>query len=91
MVTEETNSSIIPPTSSSIHDEQKEAIDLKKLINIKSRRLQKLKEQEAAYGISTDPGILIEIEKIEAELEQLQAELATLEEDDINTYTSRSD
>ncbi len=55
------------------------ADDLKKLITSKNRRLQKLKEQEAVYGISSDPHITIEIENIEAELEELQTELTTLE------------
>ncbi len=55
------------------------ADNLKKLITSKNRRLQKLKEQEAVYGISSDPHILIEIEDIETELEKLQTELTMLE------------
>ncbi len=49
--------------------------DLKKLIDHHKRRLQKLKEQQAIKGISTEPEILIEIEDIEAEIEKLQVEL----------------
>ena len=51
---------------------------LKKLITEKSRRLHKLREQEAFYGKSTDPHISMEIEDIEAELEDLRGELANL-------------
>jgi len=56
-----------------------EADDVKTLIQLKSRQLQKLKEREALLGISTDPGILIQIEDLEMELEELQAKLAALE------------
>jgi hypothetical protein len=48
------------------------------LITLRSRYLQKLKEQQAKQGISTDPGTLLQIEDIEAELEKLQAELDRL-------------
>ncbi len=50
--------------------------DLQKLISRKQRRLQKLKEQEAIYGINTPPEVLIQIEDLEEELKQLQAQLA---------------
>lgn len=53
--------------------------DVKKLIAIYSRRLQKLKEQQALFGISVDPRILIEIEDIEAKIEDLQSELKIVE------------
>jgi hypothetical protein len=46
--------------------------DIKKLISHHSRRLQKLKEQQALEGISVDPKILIEIEDIEAQIDKLQ-------------------
>ena len=49
--------------------------DLKELIVRNQRRLQKLKEKEAAYGLETPVHILTEIEDIEAELEQLRVEL----------------
>jgi RIO-like serine/threonine protein kinase len=49
--------------------------DVKKLINTHSRRLQRLKEQQALAGISVDPKISLEIEDIESEIEKLQAEL----------------
>jgi hypothetical protein len=39
-------------------------IHIKKLITNKNRRLQKLQEMEALYGLSVDPQILIEIEDI---------------------------
>ncbi len=56
--------------------------DLKKLITEYTRRLQKLKEQQARKGIDTEPHILVEIEEIEAIIEELQAELAELERTD---------
>lgn len=56
-----------------------DADDFKKLIREKKRRLQKLKEQEALYGTSVDPHILIQIEDLEADIEQLKDELAALE------------
>jgi hypothetical protein len=40
------------------------AIDKKKLISIRIRRLQKLKEEQAIKGVSTPPEILIEIEDL---------------------------
>jgi hypothetical protein len=52
--------------------------DLEKLIIEHTRRLQKLKEQQAKYGITTEPHILIEIEDIEAKINELQTELAEL-------------
>ncbi len=57
--------------------------DIQKLINEHSRRLQKLKEQQAQYGNSADPSIAIEIEDVEKEVERLQNELAHL-----NSYPS---
>ena len=36
--------------------------DIKKLITNSQRRLQKLEEQRALHGYSTDPVILLEIE-----------------------------
>jgi hypothetical protein len=48
---------------------------LKNLIVNYNRRLEKLREQQALYGMSVDPKILIEIEDIEAQIESLQAEL----------------
>lgn len=53
--------------------------NIKTLIIEKRRRLQKLKEQEARYGFSVEPSILLEIEDIEAELEDLQLQLKALE------------
>ncbi len=50
--------------------------DIQKLISTQSRRLQKLKEQNAQKGTNTPPEVLIEIEDIEDELVKLQATLA---------------
>ncbi len=49
--------------------------DIRKLITNYTQRLQKLKEQQALYGIDTAPHILLEIEDIEAKIKQLQIEL----------------
>jgi hypothetical protein len=49
--------------------------DVRRLIINYTRRLQKLKEQKAIEGISSDPKILIEIEDIETEIEILQKRL----------------
>ncbi len=53
---------------------------IKRLIENHNRRLQKLKEQKALFGISADPKIDIEIEDIEEETKKLQAKLFELEE-----------
>ncbi|MCB0153589.1 MAG: hypothetical protein KDF65_02245, partial [Anaerolineae bacterium] len=50
--------------------------ELRRLIGIRQRRLQKLKEQLAFQGSAADPKIAMEIEDIEAEIETLQAQLA---------------
>jgi len=55
-----------------------QADDLKTQIRIYQRRLQKLKMQEAMYGISTPPQVSIEIEDIETEIKKLEQELASL-------------
>lgn len=57
-------------------------VEIQKLLAIHHRRLQKLREQQALYGISVEPRVLIEIEDTEAEVERLQAELAALPETD---------
>ena len=49
--------------------------DIKNLIIAHERRLQKLKEQKARFGLETPPHILTEIEDIEAELERLHTAL----------------
>lgn len=46
--------------------------NLKKLMRNHTRRLLKLREQQALLGLDTPPGLLIEIEDIEARLEELQ-------------------
>lgn len=52
---------------------------LKKLIALKNRHLNILKEKRASYGeLHVPPHILIEIENIEAELEELKATLSVL-------------
>ncbi|MBI1880002.1 MAG: response regulator [Chloroflexi bacterium] len=53
--------------------------DLQRLLMPKNRRLQKLKEQQAAAGWSTDPNILLEIEDLEDEVMELQTAIAALE------------
>lgn len=62
--------------------------DLRKLISLNIRRLQILKEQQAIYGISVEPRILIEIENIQAELATLQAELQQLPEEEERVQVS---
>ena len=47
----------------------------KKLLEIYTRRLQKLKEKEAFLGISVDPSILMEIEDIEERIESIRKSL----------------
>lgn len=46
--------------------------DLQTLIRTHQRRLQKLKEKEAMYGLNTPPEVLIEIEDLEAKLTDLR-------------------
>lgn len=52
--------------------------DIQNLIINYTRRLQKLKEQQALKGQNADADLLIEIEDTEAQLEALQAELVCL-------------
>lgn len=52
--------------------------DIQNLLITHTRRLQKLKEQQALKGQDTEPDLLLEIEDIETQLAELQAELATL-------------
>ncbi len=63
--------------------------NLKKLIAKHSRRLQKLKEQQALKGLDTAPHILIEIEDIEAEIEKLQKELESLGDSSVDRKSQR--
>lgn len=49
--------------------------DVGKLIAIQQRRLQKLREQQAIFGINTPPHIAIEIEDLEEQITKLQSEL----------------
>jgi hypothetical protein len=49
--------------------------NINKLIAEHHRRLQKLKEKEARFGLNTPPEILTEIEDIEAELTSLHNKL----------------
>lgn len=53
--------------------------EIQELISKYHRRLQKLREKEATFGINTPPETLIEIEDIEAKVERLQEELKDLE------------
>ncbi len=52
--------------------------DIRQQIAIHDRRLQILKQQQAAMGISVEPKIVTEIEDIEAELKVLKAELEAI-------------
>ncbi len=52
--------------------------DLQQLIINHTRRLQKLKEQQALKGHDAEPALLIEVEDVEAQLERLQTELVSL-------------
>lgn len=52
--------------------------DLQKLLDLYHRRLQKLKEQEALYGLSVEPSILLEIEDTEIKIEKVEDELQAL-------------
>lgn len=56
--------------------------NIQRLIQNYSRRLQKLREQESLYGLSTPPAILLEIEDIETKLEYLGLELQALDKPD---------
>jgi hypothetical protein len=66
--------------------------EIKELIARHKRRLQKLKEKQASYGLDTPVHILTEIEDVELELEQLQTELETLTKGNLQSadiYTVR--
>ncbi len=54
-------------------------INLQNQITRHERRLQKLKEQEASFGLHAPPHILTEIEDIETELTDLREQLAALD------------
>ncbi len=49
---------------------------LQERVRLHSRRLNFLKERQAAQGLATEPAVLMEIEDIEAELKQLQVDLS---------------
>jgi hypothetical protein len=55
---------------------------LQEIINQKRRRLEKLQLQEATSGLSTDPGILIQIEDLQAEVAELRRQLVAMPDDD---------
>ncbi len=55
---------------------------LQRLLANHTRRLEKLREQQALAGYSTNPEILLEIEDIESEIQRLQQALAALKEAD---------
>lgn len=56
--------------------------DIWNLIFHKKRRLQKLKETQSKFGITTPPEVLIEIEDLEREIEDLERELKQLQAKD---------
>ena len=53
--------------------------DIENLMTRYNRRLQKLKEQEASFGLYTPPHILTEIEDIEGKIEDLRIKLKDTE------------
>lgn len=61
--------------------------DIRRLIINHSRRLQRLKEQQALRGISVDPGILLEIEDIETQITALEAELELAQKQEAKAVT----
>lgn len=63
--------------------------DLQKLIELNSRYLQKLKEQQAVKGVDAEPGLLIEIEDKENELAKLRTELEALEAEPLHAAPSQ--
>ncbi|MCB0165312.1 MAG: TIR domain-containing protein [Anaerolineae bacterium] len=52
--------------------------DIKRLLSLHERRLQKLKEKQALQGSNTPAEDLIEMEDIEAEIETIEAEIKAL-------------
>jgi hypothetical protein len=64
--------------------------DIRKLIIRSRRRLQKLKEQQAGFGMATPTHILIEIEDVEAEITRLEAELKAEVEETIGQPSDNS-
>ncbi len=54
-----------------------QANDIKELITTHARRLQELKKKQAAYGLSADPSLALEIENVEAEIQKLRKQLGT--------------
>lgn len=63
---------------------------LQNLIKTYTRRLYKLREQQAWTGRRTDPAVIIEIEDIEAELAALQNKLAALNSESAPASQSES-
>ena len=60
--------------------------DLKTIIGQKRRYLNKLKEQQAAFGLHTPPHVLIQIEDLEAEIEDLQSKLESFNNGKNDTF-----
>jgi hypothetical protein len=65
--------------------------NIKQQIINHNRRLQKLKQKQALYGLDVQPHVLMEIEDIEAELESLQAQLKTLDKKSARRPRERTD
>jgi len=63
--------------------------DLRRLIKIHQRRLQKLKEQKAFSGPATDPAVLMEIEDIQVEIARSKRKLTALEQKSFPLKTLR--
>lgn len=62
--------------------------ELEQLIILKSRRLYHRKAQQAYFGISADPSILMEIEDLELEIQDLQTQLKARKRPARLTYDS---
>ena len=59
-------------------DREEEIEQLQKLITTLTRRLYKLQQQAAAYGLSAPPEIEMQIEDLEAEIAELKQKLKEL-------------
>ena len=64
--------------------------ELKKLIKEQRRQLQKLKEQQAKFGLHTPPYVLTEIEDREEEIEKLKTQLSSIENSNSSVAEKKS-
>jgi hypothetical protein len=63
-------------------DHEPEIVSLKRQASLLRRQRDKLLEKRAIQGVDTSPGLLIQIEEIETEIEQIQKSLIVLSEID---------